>query len=243
MSFTVIVPVRLASTRLPNKPLIEIDNKPMVIHVLERVKKSGAKRVIVATEDQSIQDVVTTAGFEAKLTGECENGTQRVAKLADMLGITDVIVNVQGDEPTIEPDLVAKVAKQASTDEFDCVTAAAPITKTQALDPNTVKVVLRKDKQAILFSRNAIPHRASTSATKPTYLGHIGIYAFKADRLLETQQLPTCELEQAERLEQLRWLWHGWKIGVVTTKHYSSGIDTPDDLSNLKTKLATNKDG
>ena len=230
MQFTVIVPARLASTRLPNKPLAKLAGKPILLHVLQRAHESGAQRVIAATDAPQLAELAIDAGFEAELTGTCSNGTARTAQAAAQLGLDGVIVNLQGDEPAIDPAVIRQVAQLAGDGSCACATAAAPITAAQAADANIVKVVLRSDATAAYFSRAALPHaRAATDTV--AYLGHIGIYAFAPGKLAQTQQLTPCPWEQIENLEQLRWLWHGWTIAAIPAANFCHGIDTEADLA------------
>lgn len=229
MSFTAIVPARLAATRLPNKPLADLGGKPMIVRVLEQAAAAGAARVIVATDAASIVTAVTAAGFEAVLTGAFANGTERVAAVAQQLELDGVIVNLQGDEPMIDPQLVAQVAERAASGACECTTAVAPIDANAAANPDIVKVICTKDDLAAYFSRTCIPH--SVSGADAQWLGHLGIYAFAPGCLQRTTELAPCVLETTERLEQLRWLWHGWRINVVQTTAFFYGINTPADLA------------
>lgn len=238
MNFTVVVPARLAATRLPGKSLADICGKPMIVHVLERARQTGAARVIAAIDSASIAAAVTAAGFEVAMTGECATGTERVAQAARQLGIDGVIVNLQGDEPEVDPDLVRAVAQRAATGDCACATAAAPITTATAADPHVVKVVVTASGQAALFSRAPIPHCQPPAQAE--YLGHMGIYAFAPGRLERTLALKTCELETVERLEQLRWLWHDWPIAVIRASSFSRGIDTEADLAAARQRLQAN---
>lgn len=227
MSFTVVVPARLAATRLPNKPLADLGGQPMLVRVLEQAQLSGACRVIAATDADEIVHVVTKAGFEAVRTPACANGTERVAQAAKLLKLDGVIVNLQGDVPSIDPQLIATVAERAAENDCDCATAAGGIEAELATSTSVVKVVCDHKQQAMYFSRTPIPSAAPIA----TYLGHIGIYAFAPGKLHATLTLPPCGLEEVERLEQLRWLWHGWNIAVVTAEKFFQGIDTPADLA------------
>lgn len=230
MTFSAVVPARLGSTRLPDKPLADIGGTPMVVHVLMRAREAGAGRVVCATDSQRIADAAGEAGFEAALTGECASGTERVARAAESLGLEGVVVNLQGDEPDIDPRLIADVARRAQEGGCQCATAAGPIDAGMAGDPHVVKVVVGADGRALYFSRSAIPHGARE------FLGHIGIYAFAPGLLAGTLDLAPAGLERAERLEQLRWLWHGWRIDVVVADRFSRGIDTPAELAEAQGK-------
>lgn len=166
VQFTVIVPVRLASTRLPDKPLAEIGGKPILLHVLQRAREADAERIVVATDAPQLVKLATEAGFEAVLTGPCANGTERAAQAAAKLEIKGIIVNLQGDEPAIDPAVIRAVAQRSCDGHCDCATAAAPISRAQAASPDNVKVVLRGDGTAACFSRAPIPFFVSNNPPK-----------------------------------------------------------------------------
>jgi 3-deoxy-manno-octulosonate cytidylyltransferase (CMP-KDO synthetase) len=245
MSFTVIVPARLASTRLPNKPLADLGGKPMVVRVAERAALSGASQVIVATDHADILDACKHHGVDARMTrADHPSGTDRIAEVAAAIGLPAdaVVVNVQGDEPLIDPALIAATAARIAAD-VPMATAAHPIADVADLfNPNVVKVVLDKAARALYFSRATLPwHRdafaKSKDAMPPQYaaLRHIGLYAYRNAFL---QNYPTFEvspLEQIEALEQLRVLWHGYPIAVhVTAETPAAGVDTPEDLERVR---------
>ncbi|HVL77387.1 MAG TPA: 3-deoxy-manno-octulosonate cytidylyltransferase, partial [Noviherbaspirillum sp.] len=224
MSFTVIIPARLASTRLPNKPLADLGGKPMVVRVAERAALSGADRVVVATDHADILAACREHGIQACMTrADHPSGTDRIAEVADALALPGdaVIVNVQGDEPLIDPSLVAATAALIRTD-VPMATAAHPIeSASDAFNPNVVKVVLDRTGRALYFSRATIPwHRdgfaRATDVLPPDYtpLRHIGLYAYSRDFLRTYPTLQVSPLEQIEALEQLRVLWHGYPIAV-----------------------------
>jgi 3-deoxy-manno-octulosonate cytidylyltransferase (CMP-KDO synthetase) len=245
MSFSVIIPARLASTRLPGKPLADIGGKPMVVRVAERAALSNAARVIVATDHPDILAACRAHGIAAQLTREDHpSGTDRIAEVAAALGLADdaVVVNVQGDEPLIDPGLIAATAALIAPG-VPMATAAHPLRDAAELfDPNVVKVVLDRAGRALYFSRAAIPwHRdafaRTTAALPPGYapLRHIGLYAYAQAFLQAYPALPLSPLEQIEALEQLRVLWHGYPIAVHRTEEAPrAGVDTPEDLERVR---------
>ncbi|WP_220807649.1 3-deoxy-manno-octulosonate cytidylyltransferase [Noviherbaspirillum aridicola] len=245
MSFTVIIPARLASTRLPNKPLADIAGKPMVVRVAERAALSGAASVAVATDHPDIVAACRSHGIAVHMTrADHPSGTDRIAEVAAAMSLPAdaVIVNVQGDEPLIDPALIAAVAARIDAG-VPMATAAHPIdTAADAFNPNVVKVVLDKAGRALYFSRATIPwHRDGFAASReqlpPAYqpLRHIGLYGFRNDFLQAYPRMPVSPLEQVEALEQLRVLWHGHPIAVhVTESAPAAGVDTPEDLERVR---------
>ena len=245
MSFTVIIPARLASTRLPGKPLADLGGKPRVVRVAERAVLSGAARVIVATDHEDILAACRAHGVEALMTrSDHPSGTDRIAEVAAAIGLAPdaVVVNVQGDEPLIDPALVAATAALI-TSEVPMATAAHPISSAEdVFNPNVVKVVLDAKGRALYFSRAAIPwHRdgfAQSSAILPAGyrpLRHIGLYAYSQAFLQAYPALALSPLEQVEALEQLRVLWNGYPIAVhLTDAAPAAGIDTPEDLARAR---------
>lgn len=245
MSFTVIIPARLASTRLPNKPLADIAGKPMVVRVAEQAAASGADRVIVATDHPDILAACEHHGIAARMTrADHPSGTDRIAEVAAAIGLrdADVVVNVQGDEPLIDPALIAATAACVGA-QVPMATAAHPIHAIEdVFNPNVVKVVLDSTGRALTFSRAPIPwHRDGFAASRERMpqgyapLRHIGLYAFRNDFLQRYPRLPVSPLEQIEALEQLRVLWHGHPIAVhVTTSAPAAGVDTPEDLTRVR---------
>ena len=241
MTFTVIIPARMSSTRLPGKPLADIAGKPMVVRVAERALLSGAQRVVVATDHAEIMAVCQQHHIQASMTrADHPSGTDRIAEVAAAMGLPDdaVIVNVQGDEPLIEPSLIQACAALINADVM-MATAAHPITEiAEVFNPNVVKVVLDKNGRAMLFSRAPLPwHRdgfaVSKTALPSSYeaLRHIGLYAYSQQFLQTYPRLSSAPLENSEALEQLRVLWHGYPIAVhVTHEAPHAGVDTPEDL-------------
>jgi 3-deoxy-manno-octulosonate cytidylyltransferase (CMP-KDO synthetase) len=245
MSFVVIIPARLASTRLPNKPLADLGGKPMVVRVAERAQQSGASRIIVATDHADIAAACAAHGVEACMTrADHPSGTDRIAEVAHTLGLAPdaVVVNLQGDEPLIDPALLAACAARISAD-VPMATCAHPLSDVQdAFNPNVVKVVLDKAGRALYFSRATVPwHRDGFAASREQLpagyvpLRHIGLYAYSNAFLQRYPQLETSPLESIEALEQLRVLWHGVPIAVhVTAEAPHAGVDTPADLERVR---------
>lgn len=238
--FTVIIPARYASTRLPGKPLADIHGKPMVVRVMEQAIKSGASRVIIATDHPDVAAAVIAAGGEACMTNpDHQSGTERLAEVIDTYGFSDdeIIVNVQGDEPLIPPEIIRQVAHNLQGSQANMGTLAVPIHSAQeAFNPNAVKVVMDKDGYALYFSRATIPwdrdqFAKSTETIGDTFLRHIGIYAYRAGFIRRYIAWDASPLEKIEMLEQLRVLWYGEKIHVaVAEKAPGAGVDTPEDL-------------
>ncbi|KAF3996688.1 3-deoxy-manno-octulosonate cytidylyltransferase [Glaciimonas immobilis] len=245
MSFTVIIPARLASTRLPNKPLADLGGKPMIVRVAERAALSGAAQVIVATDHADIMVACKKFGIAVHLTrSDHPSGTDRIAEVAATLGLAAnaVVVNVQGDEPLIDPDLIAATAAQI-IEGVPMATAAHPIDSiADVFNPNVVKVVVGKSGRALYFSRASIPwHRDGFTLSREVLpadygpLRHIGLYAYSYDFLQIYPTLAVSPLEQIEALEQLRVLWHGYPIAVhITHSAPAAGVDTPEDLERVR---------
>jgi 3-deoxy-manno-octulosonate cytidylyltransferase (CMP-KDO synthetase) len=241
--FVVVIPARFASTRLPGKALLDIAGKPMVVHVADRARASGAAEVYVATDDRRILEAVRAHGHAAVMTGtQHASGTDRLAEVAEQQGwkAERIVVNVQGDEPRMAPELIAEVAEVlAAHPEAAMSTACHPIRDARELfDPNCVKVVLDRSGSALYFSRGPIPWARDAFARDPSSVPaelpvhrHIGIYAYRCGFLRAYPGLPVPALERFEALEQLRALWHGHRICVaITDKAPEAGVDTPADL-------------
>lgn len=248
MSFIAIIPARYGSSRLPGKPLADINGKPMVVHVMERALESGAKRVIVATDHPEVVKAVEDAGGEVCLTrADHQSGTERLAEVIELCQFADdeIIVNVQGDEPLIPPVIIRQVAENLANSEAGMSTLAVPIeTAEEAFNPNAVKVVRNVQGYAMYFSRAAIPwERERFAISKETigdvFLRHIGIYAYRAGFIRQYVKWEPSELEHIELLEQLRVLWYGEKIHVGVAKAIPSvGVDTPEDLERVRAILS-----
>ena len=241
MSFVVIIPARYASTRLPGKPLVDINGKPMIVHVLERARESGVDRVIVATDHPDVAQAVEAAGGEVCMTrADHQSGTERLAEVVEKCGFSDdtVIVNVQGDEPFIIPQQIESLISCFEEPTIQIATLAKPFEKNDDIfDPNKVKVVFSARNTALYFSRNPIPYcrgveRDGWLARTP-YYKHVGMYAYRPQILKAVTSIPQGILEQAESLEQLRWLENGYTIAISITDHESIGIDTPEDLEKI----------
>lgn len=226
-----IIPARLQSTRLPEKPLQDLDGSPLIVRVLERVREATAFRaILVATDSPRIADAVRAAGGEAVLTGAgLSSGLDRVAEAARDLE-DEIVVNIQGDEPFVSPAGLDRLVALFRNPHVRMGTLAAPFPADEDPgDPNRVKVVLDHEGRALYFSRSPIPHGAHASP-----LLHVGVYAYRRDTLLELTRLGPCPLERAERLEQLRALWHGIPIHVAVGEYGSLGIDTLEDLERAR---------
>ncbi|HDR1051698.1 3-deoxy-manno-octulosonate cytidylyltransferase [Pasteurella multocida] len=254
-NFTVIIPARYASTRLPGKPLAEIAGKPMIAHVFEKAMQSDAKRVIVATDHEQVATVARGFGAEVCMTSEThQSGTERLAEVVEKLSIAEdeIIVNIQGDEPLIPPAIVRQVAENLAKYQVKMASLAVNITDPEELfNPNAVKVLTDHAGYVLYFSRAPIPwHRdqfASLQKEKSTreqlvlsdhYLRHIGIYAYRAGFIKQYIQWQPSALEQIESLEQLRVLWYGEKIHVELAREVPPvGVDTAEDLEKVRSIL------
>jgi 3-deoxy-manno-octulosonate cytidylyltransferase (CMP-KDO synthetase) len=249
LSFHVVVPARYASTRLPGKPLADIAGKPMVVRVVEAALRSSAADVCVATDDERVRAAVEAHGHRAVMTrADHASGTDRIAEVVDALGWPDgdIVVNVQGDEPLIDPaliDAVADALKVSRGDTPSMSTAAHPLTSAaDFFNPNVVKVVCDAAGRAMYFSRAPMPWARDAFAADrnrlPSDLGalrHIGIYGYRAGFLREYGRLAPSPIEGIEALEQLRVLWHGHRIGVAVFDHPPQpGVDTPEDLERVR---------
>jgi len=247
MTFTVIIPARYASTRLPGKPLADLAGKPMVVRVAERAARAGAARVVVATDDARIEEAVRAHGIAACLTSDAHaTGTDRLAEAAQLLGLADdaIVVNVQGDEPLLSPALIRAMAELlAAHADAAIATACHPITDpAEAFNPNVVKVVLDRQRYALYFSRAPIPWARDAFAAGrdrvpeglPLYR-HYGLYAYRVGFLRAFPALAPAPIERFEVLEQLRALWHGYRIVVdITAGTPAPGVDTAEDLERVR---------
>ncbi len=251
MAFTVLIPARFASTRLPGKPLADIAGKPMVVRVAERAQGSGAARVVVATDDARVEAAVAAHGIAVCMTrADHPTGTDRLAEAAALLALPDdaIVVNVQGDEPLLDPALMRRMAEVlAARPDAAIATACHPIDDAaEAFNPNVVKVVLDAAGYALYFSRATIPWardafaaaRDALPAGLPLYR-HYGLYAYRVSFLRAYPRLAPAPIERFEALEQLRALWHGYRIAVeVTHGTPAPGIDTPEDLARVRALFA-----
>lgn len=247
MSFIAIIPARFASSRLPGKPLADINGKPMVVHVMERAQASSADRVIVATDHASVVEVVKRAGGEVCLTSpDHQSGTERLQEVIDRYDFPNdqIIVNVQGDEPLIPPQLIRQVADNLASDDASMSTLAVPIIMAdEAFNPTTVKVVVDARGYALYFSRATIPWDRegfvrSREQLSHSWLRHVGIYAYRADFIRHYVKWSASPLEKIEFLEQLRVLWYGEKIHVaVASIAPGIGVDTLEELAQVRLLL------
>lgn len=228
---TAIIPARLGSTRLPGKVLLDRTGTPLICHVADNARRAPElTSVVVATDDARVGDAVRSRGGEVVMTSpDHPNGTSRLAEAIRTLGLapSDVVVNVQGDEPEIEPEAISAAVRLFERGGFDMTTVASPfLASEQPENPNIVKVVRGNDGRALYFSRALIPHAREAGRALP--LKHIGMYVYSAGFLVKYAALPPTPLEQAEMLEQLRALEHGMCIGVAVAECRTQGIDTPE---------------
>jgi 3-deoxy-manno-octulosonate cytidylyltransferase (CMP-KDO synthetase) len=238
MKKIIVIPARYESTRLPGKPLLEISGKPLIHLVYERASGSRLKdRVIIATDDRRIMDAASSFGAESVMTSSsCKSGTDRVFEAVKDTD-ADLIVNVQGDEPFIRPDMIDLLFSVMENESPDVATLCTPVTDNKEyIDPNTVKVVLDKNGFALYFSRSPIPYVRNENSRLTLYK-HIGIYGFKSDFLKQFVSMQKSRLEETESLEQLRILENGFRIKVLTTHYDGFGIDTMDDLQRARLTL------
>lgn len=250
MAFTVLIPARLASTRLPDKPLADIAGVPMVVRVAQRARESAATRIVVAADSPRIVDACKAHGVDCVLTRiDHPSGSDRLAEACELLGLDgdEVIVNVQGDEPLIDPGLIDAVATLLrDRPQASMSTAAHAIERLdEFLSPNVVKTVLQADGLALYFTRAPVPWwrdgfaQGITALPDPAPLRHIGIYGYRAGFLRAFPRMPQAPVEVCEALEQLRALWHGHRIAVHVTDHAPGpGVDTPEDLERVRRAFA-----
>ncbi len=250
MRFKVVIPARYASSRLPAKPLMDIAGKPMVVRVAEQAQRSGAEDVVIATDHQEIFDVVAQHGYQEVMTREDHtSGTDRIAEVAAHFNWAsgEIVVNVQGDEPLIEPALIREVAGNLNAHPEASIATACHVIhdKETMLNPSVVKVVMDAHGYAMYFSRAPIPYardaftqNLALPVNLPVYR-HIGLYAYRAKFLHDYAQLSPALIEQYEALEQLRALWHGYKISVAVTEQApATGVDTQHDLDLVRKLLS-----
>lgn len=248
MKSLAIIPARYASTRFPAKPLATLGGKLIIQRVYEQVKRA-VEDVVVATDDDRIMAAVEAFGGRAVMTStEHRSGTDRCYEALQKVGGNyDIVINVQGDEPFIQPEQIRSLVSCFEDEATDIATLIKPFTAEDGIEalenPNSPKVVISRDMKAIYFSRSVIPYirevERSEWLTKHTFYKHIGMYAFRAKTLGEVTALAQSSLELGEKLEQLRWLESGYRIGVGITNIETIGIDTPDDLRRAEEFLAT----
>ncbi len=245
MKVLCVIPARYASTRLPGKPLALIAGKPMIEHVYRQAAKAKLpQEVLVATDSEAVVAAVTAFGGKAMLTrADHPTGTDRLAEVAQAYPDVDVIVNVQGDEPMIDPAIIDRLA-QAFVDEPQLVMATmkTPLSEEDYHDPACVKVVCDLEGYALYFSRSLIPYPRNKPEDLAVYK-HVGIYAYQRDFLLHYAALRPTPLERAESLEQLRALENGYKIKVLASDFQGVGVDTPEDLARVNALLAARQEG
>ncbi len=252
VKFKAVVPARYASTRLPAKPLLDLGGKPMVARVAERAVRSGAEEVWVATDHADVVSAAERHGLSVLLTRvDHPTGTDRLAEVVEKRGWSDdtIVINVQGDEPLIDPELIAQTARQLAESGADIATVAHPIDNpADFFAPNVVKVVCKANGDAMYFSRAPIPfardhfakQKDSLPAGFPAYR-HIGLYAYRASFLRAYARLAPSPVEGCEALEQLRALWHGFRISVVVSNHLPMpGVDTPEDAMRMQEWFSKN---
>lgn len=237
-----IIPARYASTRFPGKPLALILGRPMFVHVVERAKRCKAlSRVILATDDERVAAEARHHGVSFVMTSPLhQSGTDRVLEAAKVLAVSDdaIVVNIQGDEPALDPDMLSELVAPFSRPEVKVTTLARKIPESEAMDPNRVKVVwCQKTGRALYFSRAPIPYPRDGASE---YWGHVGLYAFRFPVLNSFSRLEPSPLEQMEKLEQLRLLESEVPIHIVPTQHVSVGVDHPNDVPKVEALLKEN---
>ncbi|MEL7451269.1 MAG: 3-deoxy-manno-octulosonate cytidylyltransferase [Pseudomonadota bacterium] len=244
MSFRICIPARYASTRLPGKALLPLKGKPLIAHVVDRARQSTADEVIVATDDERIAAACRDLAVDVEMTSsEHTSGTDRIAEVAARRGWQDddIVINLQGDEPLVPPQVVQQVADTLLDGDAPMATLCTPITDAdEFVDPNAVKVVTNGQGAALYFSRAAVPFVRGGDAADalPLAMRHIGIYGYRVWALRKLAGSPECALEALEKLEQLRALWLGLRIDVaVASESTGPGVDTPDDLARVEALL------
>ncbi|MGQ0504175.1 MAG: 3-deoxy-manno-octulosonate cytidylyltransferase [Myxococcaceae bacterium] len=230
-----VIPARFASTRFPGKPLALIAGKPMIEHVYRACTESGAfSRVLIATDDQRIADAAIKFGARVQLTSpDCASGTDRVAQVARVFR-GDVFINVQGDEPLIDPAALKLLASAFDEPAVNLATLVRPLDEAERANPNVVKAVLALNGDALYFSRHDVPFERAPAHKR---WAHVGLYGYRRDTLLQLSRLPVSPLEDAEKLEQLRALENGIRIRCLVTSYRSVGVDTPEDLATAERLL------
>ena len=253
MSFSIVIPARYSSSRLPGKPLVDINGKTMIERVALQALQTNANRVIVATDDERIVKACEhIKGINCVLTSKNHNsGTERIAEVCEKLGINDdeIIVNVQGDEPLIPPVNILQVANLLENSQAPMATLCVPNEGEEVFNPNCVKVIMNKNNEAIYFSRAPIPYernnfRAGDKSAKLGHARHLGIYAYRAGFIKEYLKMSPCVIEEAESLEQLRVIFNGYKIMIDYAKEDPMiGVDTLEDLEKVReiVKMRENK--
>ncbi len=247
MRFLGVIPARYASTRFPGKPLVDIAGKAMIQRVYERAAES-LEEVWVATDDARIEEAVKGFGGRVVMTSEaCPSGTDRCREAAETIAATtnrsfDVVINIQGDEPFLHPEMFEKLMSCFDDGTADIATLVNPVVQSEEIfNPSEAKVVFDRDKSALYFSRSPVPFVMEVEKADwlehHTFYKHVGVYAYKMDVLRKITELPVSPLEATERLEQNRWLENGYKIKVEITNHESVPVDTPEDLERIQKLL------
>jgi 3-deoxy-manno-octulosonate cytidylyltransferase (CMP-KDO synthetase) len=239
MKCVAVIPARLNSVRFNRKVLADIEGKPMIRHVWEQVRQAPSiDRVIIAVDDKEIFDIARSFGAEAILTSTSHpSGTDRIAEVAQKV-VADVFINVQGDEPLVNPEMIDALAGAFNTPSIQMATLIKKIEQTEEItNPNIVKVVTDKEGFALYFSRSPIPFVRDGANGTPVYFKHIGMYAYRRDFLFTYTKLPPSFLEQKEKLEQLRVLENGYRIKTAETQYETVGVDTPQDLEKVRAIL------
>jgi 3-deoxy-manno-octulosonate cytidylyltransferase (CMP-KDO synthetase) len=241
--FNIVIPARYDSSRLPGKPLADINGKPMIRHVYERACESGATEVVIATDSAIVREAAEGFGACVCMTrADHESGTDRLCEVLDLLDWNDdtVVVNLQGDEPLMPPAIINQVAINLLQHKAaDCATLYTNLSADEARDPNIVKLVTDAEGYALYFSRAVIPFVRDADAQAPVYKRHLGLYAYTGRLLRLFREMPPCELEQIEKLEQLRLLWNGRRIhAALALELPGHGVDTAADLERVRTLLA-----
>lgn len=234
MKILCVIPARYASTRLPGKPLADIDGEPMVARVFQRAAKAQLiQDVVVAVDDERVYDAVVKYGGKAMMTAKHHpTGTDRLAEVAAAYPDVDVIINIQGDEPLIDPNLIDRLAQEFEKDQkLVMATVKTPMLEEEYHNPNNVKVVTDKNDYALYFSRSLMPYPRENTGV--TVYKHIGIYGYSREFLLQYAKMAPTPLEQTESLEQLRALENGYRIKVITSEERFVGVDTPEDLAKV----------
>lgn len=245
MAFAIVIPARYGATRFPGKPLALLGNKTILQHVYERACEAGADTVIIATDHKRIASVAASFGAPVAMTDpELPTGTLRVAAAVEAMGLTHkFIINVQGDEPFIEPEAIREVFRLLQEEQAPIATLKTSIKDARWLsDPNKVKVITNKQGAALYFSRAPIPYQRALPVDQwllhGRYFLHVGLYGFQREVLRQLPALTAAPPAEAESLEQLQWLYHGFSIYVGETSHAAFGIDTPEDLREAEQKLS-----
>ena len=233
MKIVGIIPSRYESSRFPGKPLIDLAGKTMIQRVYEGASKSQRlNQVIVATDDQRIYDEVTSFGGEVMMTSESNrNGTERCAEVAAQID-ADVVINIQGDEPLIDPNQIDQLCQLFSREGVEIGSLAISCSDEDYSNPNRIKLVIDSNGKALYFSRSPIPNREKGNSDYPT-LRHIGLYGYRSEVLQRLSQLSETALERTESLEQLRWIFHGWMIHIAMTDIETPNIDVPEDVEKV----------